>query len=77
MPEAKETTVHFQEMSDLSIIGVVHPKTQESMAEITGYNLDVKFNMALINTPEDIDNVAQGLADAFKEMLLDNLINKG
>ena len=71
-----ENKVEFNEITDKSKIAVTHPETKKVMAEITGYDLDIKFNMELINTEDDVEGVATGLADAFKEALINKLISK-
>lgn len=72
-----ERKIVFDEISDKTAHSVIHPETEETMAEITGYGLDVKFNMELINSQEDIDGVASGIADIFKELLINKLLSKG
>jgi len=72
-----ERKITFNEISSKGKVVVVHPKTNESLAEITGYGLSVKFNMELIKTTEDIDAVTKGIGDSFKELLMQQLMNMG
>lgn len=69
-----EHKVEFNSESDKSIFAVVHPESSETMAEITGYGLDVKYNMSLINSQSDIDAVTEGIAAVFKEHLMSKIL---
>lgn len=72
-----EQKIEFLAITDKSTIAIVHPETEKTLAEITGYDVDIKFNMELINSPEDIDATVAGLGEAFKDLLLNNLLKRG
>ena len=46
----------------------------ELMAAISGYDLEIKFNMRLINSLADAEACANALADVFYELLMEQLI---
>lgn len=46
------------------------------MASISGYELDVNFNLEVINSIEDAEAMANGLADIFYKTLMDQLIKE-
>lgn len=46
----------------------------ELMAVISGYDLEIKFNMRLINSLADAEACANALADVFYELLMEQLI---
>ena len=48
----------------------------ELMAVISGYDLEIKFNMRLINSLADAEACANALADVFYEALMDQLIRE-
>ena len=48
----------------------------EMMAAITGYDLDVSFNMRLINSLADAEACADALAQVFYEALMEQLIQE-
>ena len=49
--------------------GVLGYDGNEMMAAITGYDLDVSFNMRLINSLADAEACADALADVFYQAL--------
>ena len=46
----------------------------ELMAVISGYDLDIRFNMRLINSLADAEAAANALADVFYEVLMEQLL---
>lgn len=46
----------------------------ELMAVISGYDIEIKFNMRLINSLADAEACANALADVFYELLMEQLI---
>lgn len=54
--------------------GVLGYDGNEMMAAITGYDLDVSFNMRLINSLADAEACADALADVFYQALIEQLI---
>ena len=54
--------------------GVLGYDGNEMMAAITGYDLDVSFNMRLINSLADAEACADALADVFYQALMEQLI---
>ena len=55
--------------------GVLGYDGNEMMAAITGYDLDVSFNMRLINSLADAEACADALADVFYQALMEQLIS--
>ena len=60
-----------------TIYGVQSPDGNEMMAEISGYDLNVSFNMRLINSLADAESVANGIADVFYQALMQQLLSMG
>ena len=54
--------------------GVLNYDGNELMAAITGYDLNVSFNMRLINTLLMLNLVTDALADVFYQALMKQLI---
>ena len=46
------------------------------MAVISGYDLEIKFNMRLVNSLADAEVCPNALADVFYEALMDQLIRE-
>jgi len=66
-------TVTFR-TADLITYGVVGYEGEELLAMITGYGLNIHFNMRLINSIADAEKMANGIADIFFKALMDRLI---
>lgn len=68
-----ERTVSFKE-SELMYYGVLNYDGNELMAAVTGYGLNVSFNMRLIHSIADAESCANALADMFYQALMEKLI---
>lgn len=62
--------------SELMYYGVLNYDGNELMAAITGYDLNVSFNMRLINSLADAESCANALADVFYQALMEKLIER-
>lgn len=71
----QEQTVTFK-TSELMYYGVLDYDGNELMAAITGYDLNVSFNMRLINSLADAESCANALADVFYQALMEKLIER-
>ena len=54
--------------------GAMNYDGTELMAVISGYDLDIRFNMRLINSLADAEAAANALADVFYEVLMEQLL---
>jgi len=54
--------------------GVPNYGRNETMTEITRFDLNVSFNMRLIHSLADVEACADALAEVFHEVLLEQLI---
>lgn len=68
-----EETITFR-VEDLTTYGVLEADGVEFMAAISGYGLNIAFNMKLINSLADAEAMADSMADVFYEALMDQLI---
>ncbi len=68
-----EQEFNFKE-SERKKYGVLNYDGNEIMAEITGFDLNVSFNMRLIHSLADVESCADALANVFYEALLEQLI---
>lgn len=68
-----EETITFR-VKDLTTYGVLDSGGVEFMAAISGYGLDIAFNMKLINSLADAEAMADSMADVFYEALMSQLI---
>lgn len=78
LSKVPEQTVTFKLLSDRSVMEVRSEVANVSVAEISGYDLQVKFNMQYINSVDDIENLLEGMKMLFRKMLLTQIMeNKG
>jgi len=59
---------------ELICYGVLDYEGNEMMAAITGYDLEVRFNMRIINSLADAESCANALVDVFYQALMKQLI---
>ena len=62
--------------ADRMTYGAVNYDGNELMAVISGYDLEIKFNMRLINSLADAEACADALAQVFYEALMEQLIQE-
>lgn len=70
----QEETISFKKDTERMMYGAVGYDGNELMAAITGYDLQVSFNMRLINSIADAESCANALADVFYQALMEQLI---
>lgn len=77
MEENEKTpeTVTFN-TDELMCYGVLDYEGNEMMAAITGYGLEMRFNMRIINSLADAEACADALADVFYQALMKQLIDR-
>lgn len=73
--EEGQETVTFRK-DDRMVYGVLNYDGNEMMAVISGYDLNIAFNMRLINSLADAENCANSMADVFYELLMEQLIGE-
>lgn len=61
---------------ELTTYGVLYYDGNEMMCAITGYDLNIAFNMRLINSIADAESCADALADVFYQALMEQLIEQ-
>ena len=70
-----EDTVVFK-TDDRMTYGAMNYDGTELMAVISGYDLEIRFNMRLINSLADAEACADALAQVFYDTLIEQLINE-
>ena len=71
--KSKDETVSFRK-DEIITYGVLNYDNDDLMCTISGYGLNIAFNMRLINSLEDAENCADALADVFYQALMEQLI---
>ena len=70
-----EDIVEFKAITDKVVWGVCSEETKESMVEISGYDLDISFNMDYIKSVEDIEACISGVGEVFRKLLLERVLS--
>lgn len=74
LPPVPEAEVKFRVISDRDVMNVVNADINEVLVEISGYDLQINFNMQYLKSLEDIDAACKGIADLFKETIMEKLL---
>ena len=75
IPFSNEPEVVFNALSDKRIFGVKSEENQEMIFEISGYDLQIKFNRDRLQTLEDIEGTLEGIKDMFRQLIMADLLN--
>lgn len=69
-----ESIVEFKMLSDRTVYQVLSERNKEVMVEISGYDLQIKFNLEHINSVQDIEAATGGLTQLFREIITEQLL---
>lgn len=73
-PQIDEAEVRFKLISDRTVLNIINQDIQEPLVEISGYDLQINFNMQYLKSVEDIDAACKGLSDLFREVIMEKLL---
>ena len=65
-----EGVIQFRQRSDLTIFQIVDEQTNTPLGYISGYALDISFNLNEIRTTERIEQFLEGVKKMFREIML-------
>lgn len=71
--EPKET---FRRMTDLSVFQIVDKSTGKVMGIISGYALQIKFNLEAITETADVEQCAEGMKKLFYNIIMDQILSE-
>ncbi len=71
-----EPEVVFNALSDRRIFGVKSEDDGTMIFEISGYDLQIKFNRDKLQTVEEIEGTLEGIKDVFRNLIMADLLNK-
>lgn len=74
-PLENEPEVVFNSQSDRRFFSVKSEDGKETMIEISGYDLDVRFNRNVIKTVQDVESLLDGIKDLFRKIIMEDLIS--
>lgn len=74
LPDVDEPEVKFKLISGRDIMEVNSADNGEKLIEISGYDLQINFNMQYLKSLEDIEAACKGISDLFKETIMEKLL---
>ncbi len=70
-----EPVVKFRAISDRDVYKVVSESNKDiTLIEITGFDLQINFNMEYLRSYEDVNAAADGVGTMFRELILEKLL---
>lgn len=69
-----EPRVEFKMISDRSIFKIVNEDIKKTLVEISGYDLQVNFNMEYLNCIEDVEAAVEGIGNLFRDIIMEKLL---
>lgn len=70
----QEPVVHFKLISDRIIREVINPEINKVLVRISGYDLQIDFNMQYLKSVEAIEAACQGLAELARQAIMEQLL---
>ena len=61
-----EPKIEFRVISDKGLLAIKNPDINKNLVEISGYDLQVNFNMEYLNSIEDVESAVNGISDLFR-----------
>lgn len=75
MPETiDEPTIRFNVISDRDSFSIINEEIDKTLVEISGYDLQVNFDMEYINSVADVEAAVGGIGDLFRQIIMDKLL---
>lgn len=75
-PMEDEPKVQFKFITDRTMFTVRSEEIDQPLVEISGYDLQIKFNMEFIKSLEDTEAAVQGLAELFRKIILSQALSE-
>ena len=69
-----EPRVEFKMISDRSVYNIVNEDINKTLVEISGYDLQINFNMEFLNSIEDVEAAVTGLGNLFRDIIMEKLL---
>ena len=70
----EEAEVKFKIISDRIVRQIVNADINEPLVEISGYDLQINFNMKYLKSVEDVEAACEGIASLFRETIMGKLL---
>lgn len=74
--DVDEGEVVFKERSDFTIFQIVDDRTGAVLAYISGYALDINFNLAELKSVQRIEQLIEGIEKLFRSFVVEKIMGK-
>lgn len=74
--KVNEPTVHFKLITDRIIREVNNPEINQTLIRISGYDLQIDYNLQYLKSVEDIEAACNGIAQLFREDIMRVLLER-
>lgn len=74
LPQVHEPIVEFKLISDRSVYNVVNEEINKTLVEISGYDLQINFNMKYLNSIQDVEAAVNGIGSLFRDIIMEKLL---
>ncbi len=69
-----EPTVQFRVNSDRIVREIINPDINQTLVHISGYDLQINFNMQYLKSIEDVEAACNGIAQLFRDIIMEKLL---
>lgn len=69
-----EPIVKFRVNSDRIVREIINPDIKQVLVHISGYDLQINFNMQYLKSVEDVEAACSGISQLFRDMLMNKLL---
>lgn len=69
-----EPVVQFKVNSDRIIREVINADTKQVLVHISGYDLQINFNMQYLKSIEDVEAACSGISQLFRDTIMEKLL---
>lgn len=73
--QISEPTVTFKAISDRITREIINAETKQILVHISGYDLQINFNMQFLKSVEDVEAACNGLSQLFRDIIMGQLLN--
>lgn len=74
--KVNEPTVHFKLITNRIIREINNPEINQTLIRISGYDLQIDYNLQYLKSVEDIEAACNGIAQLFREDIMRVLLER-
>lgn len=71
-----EPIVKFRVNSDRIVREVINEEINQVLVHISGYDLQINFNMQFLKSIEDVEAACSGITQLFRDMIMEQLLHR-